>query len=342
MENFSTASFETIINILDSKGKRKSIHFAKDYKGYLFTMQQENVLKIWKIEPTFKLSKVSEVTLPFQIGFEDQQIIQFQFIGDHFLLVGGTKSKDNCLVLSFQDIHNPIQILWDNITKYSEELLISMSCFAKGMVYHMATDDKFNTHFYLSGVPDPVISLPRVNSEDRYGRYPLVVNDLIYWVCKQGVIVMDISNPKTPKILAEERIPNFFNYGFPMLLANNWIAVLELGSYYGTAGISLFDISNKNVKPIGHGALKRTLISGFTSMDSVVYVTHEKAQIKDKGKKHYFSKIDLTNDTTVKFTCELPFTDRIVWSRVENDKLAVLLDNGHMLSTGASSSHMSF
>ncbi|EMF81857.1 hypothetical protein LEP1GSC188_0748 [Leptospira weilii serovar Topaz str. LT2116] len=31
MENFSAASFETIINILDSKGKRKSIHCSKDY-----------------------------------------------------------------------------------------------------------------------------------------------------------------------------------------------------------------------------------------------------------------------------------------------------------------------
>ncbi|WP_078129253.1 hypothetical protein [Leptospira alexanderi] len=342
MENFSTANFETIINILDSKGKRKSIHFAKDYKGYLFTMQQENVLKIWKIEPTFKLSKVSEVTLPFRIDFEEQPIIQFQFIDDHLLLIGKTKSKDHCLVLSLQDIHNPIQVLWDEITKYSEELMIGMSCFAKGMVYHMATDDGFNTHFYLSGVPEPVISLPRVNSEDRYGRYPLVVNDLIYWICSQGVIVMDISKPKAPKILTEERIPNFFNCGFPILLTNNRIVVLELGGYYRTANVGLFDISNKNIKPIGQGALKRTLISGFTLMDDVVYVTHEKIQITDKRTKHYFSKIDLTNDTTVKFTCELPFTNPIVWSRVENEKLAVLLSNGDMLSTGASSSGMSF
>ncbi|EMJ58835.1 hypothetical protein LEP1GSC013_1209 [Leptospira interrogans serovar Valbuzzi str. Duyster] len=331
MENFSAASFETIINILDSKGKLKSIHFAKDYKGYLFTIQQENVLKIWKIEPAFKLSKISEVILPFRMNFEDQRIIQFQFIDDHLLLIGG----DNCSVLSIQDIHNPIQILYDEINKYSgQELILGMSCFAKGVIYHMATDDRFNTHFYLSGVSDPVISLPRVNSEDRYGRYPLVVNDLIFWICRQGVIVMDISNPKTPKILAEERIPNFFNYGFPILLANNRVAILEFGSHYGTAGISLFDISNKNAKPIGQGALKRTLISGFTPMDNTVYVTHEKIQIKAKGKKHYFSKIDLTNDTIIQFTCELPFTDHtIVWSRVENDKLAVLLDNGDMLST---------
>ncbi|AVV52008.1 hypothetical protein [Leptospira santarosai] len=332
MENFSVANFETINNILDSKGKLKSIHFAKDYKGYIFTMQQENVLKIWKIEPAFKLSKISEVILPFRMNFEDEPIIQFQFIDDHLLLNGG---NDNCSVLSIQDIHNPIQILWDEIDKYSgQELMLDMSCFAKGMVYHMATDDRFNTHFYLSGVPDPVISLPRINSEDRYGRYPLVVNDLIFWICKQGVMVMDISNPKTPKILAEERIPNFFNYGFPVLLVNNRVAILELGSYYGTAGISLFDISNKNAKSIGQGALKRTLISGFTTMDNTVYVTHAKVQIKAKEKKHYFSKIDLTNDTTIKFTCELPFTDRtIVWSRVENDTLAVLLDNGDMLST---------
>ncbi|KON79288.1 Uncharacterized protein NV38_0000106 [Leptospira kirschneri serovar Mozdok] len=110
--------------------------------------------------------------------------------------------------------------------------------------------------------------------------------------------------------------------------------MLELGSHYGTAGISLFDISNKNAKPIGQGVLKRTLISGFTPMDNAVYVTHEKVQIKAKGKKHYFSKIDLTNEATIKFTYELPFTDRtIVWSRVENDKLGVLLDNGDMLST---------
>ncbi|MDO6394104.1 hypothetical protein Q4554_08380 [Leptospira santarosai] len=332
MENFSVTNFETINNILDSKGKLKSIHFAKDYKGYIFTMQQENVLKIWKIEPAFKLSKISEVILPFRMNFEDEPIIQFQFIDDHLLLNGG---NDNCSVLSIQDIHNPIQILWDEIDKYSgQELMLDMSCFAKGMVYHMATDDRFNTHFYLSGVPDPVISLPRINSEDRYGRYPLVVNDLIFWICKQGVMVMDISNPKTPKILAEERIPNFFNYGFPVLLVNNRVAILELGSYYGTAGISLFDISNKNAKSIGQGALKRTLISGFTTMDNTVYVTHAKVQIKAKEKKHYFSKIDLTNDTTIKFTCELPFTDRtIVWSRVENDTLAVLLDNGDMLST---------
>ncbi|WP_061246915.1 hypothetical protein [Leptospira noguchii] len=332
MENFSVTNFETINNILDSKGKLKSIHFAKDYKGYIFTMQQENVLKIWKIEPAFKLSKISEVILPFRMNFEDERIIKFQFIDDHLLLNGG---NGNCLLLSIQDIHNPIQILWDEIDKYSgQELMLNMSCFAKGMVYHMATDDRFNTHFYLSGVPDPVISLPRINSEDRYGRYPLVVNDLIFWICRQGVIVMDISNPKTPKILAEERIPNFFNYGFPVLLVNNRVAILELGSYYGTAGISLFDISNKNAKPIGQGALKRTLISGFTMMDNTVYVTHEKVQIKAKEKKHYFSKIDLTNDTTIKFTCELPFTDRtIVWSRVENDTLAVLLDNGDILST---------
>jgi predicted DNA-binding WGR domain protein len=313
-------------NIIDSTAERKYIHFAKEHEGHLYTIQEDNILSIWKIEHSFELSKVSSITLPFNFCRP-----QFQLTDQNLLLKNPAKAV---VIISLQDKKKPVCIFQEVVEG------LEASCLVKGKLYHQTKNG-----FHISLIPAPANSVNSLKlvilQANNWSKHTLIVNDIIYWIGQQTIIVMDISDPMSPTIIAEKKLLDVV-IGYPVKLSKNRMAVLEVYDDIRIA-VNFFDLSGNNVKRAAKGLLKNNRVTGFSLMNDVLYITHldYKKIASERKYKTYLSKIDLTDAPAIVFTVELPFIEKdgdgssqIVWSRVNGNVLGVLLGNGdvHRLS----------
>ncbi|GGG46743.1 hypothetical protein [Bizionia arctica] len=317
-------------NILDLNSKRKYLHFVKNYKNLLFTIQEDNILTIWKIEVPFQLRQL--VKIPLEERFYEPN---FQFIDNTLLLRGNRGNK--IAIINFQNLDKPTVIIRQREMGY-----IKGACIAKDKLY-IQISSLYNKdyRFEVSDIPtinntDPIskIVIPDKNEESS-AFYSLVFNDTIYWVNQDSIFLMDISEPDHPKSIVTKEIVNL-GIGYPILLSDNRMIVFEIASDV-RIGLNYLDISGNNVKRKAKGLFKNHCIRGWQVIDNTLYMVHLDLKNMNNERKYktYLSSIDLSSDPVINFTKELPIIEvygedntTIVWYYISNNKHIILQGNG--------------
>ncbi|MDW5288769.1 hypothetical protein [Formosa sp. PL04] len=317
-------------NILDLNSKRKYLHFVKNYKNLLFTIQEDNILTIWKIEVPFQLKQL--VKIPLEVRFYEPN---FQFIDDTLLLRGGRGNK--IAIINFQNLDKPTVIIKEREMGY-----IKGACIAKGKLY-IQISSLYNKdyRFEVSDIPtinntDPIskIVIPDKNEESS-AFYSLVFNDTIYWVNQDSIFLMDISEPDHPKSIVSKEIVNL-GIGYPILLSDNRMIVFEIASDV-RIGLNYLDISGNNVKRKAKGLFKNHCIRGWQLIDNTLYIVHLDFKKTDNERKYktFLSSVDVSSDPVINFTKELPILEvygedntTIVWYYISHNKHIFLQGNG--------------
>lgn len=323
-----------LCNIIDENAKRKWIHFAKEYKNRLFTIQEDSILDIWNIELPFKLKKITSV--PLEGRFYEPT---FQFSGDKFLL--RTVRGNRIAIVDFQNIEAPTVI-----AKETENGYMKGACIANGKLYVQISEiHKEDFNFQISDIPslenpEPEISLAiPVKNDDAYNCafYSLVVDNTIYWVNQDSIFVMETSTLNGPKAIATKKIVDL-GIGYPIQLPEDRMIVLETADDV-RIGINDLDISNKNVKRKSKGILKNHCIRGWQLIDETLYIVHLdfKKINKERKYKTYISTVDVSGDPKVTSTKELPIIEvygddssTIYWFYISEESYLILLGNGNV------------
>jgi|GEM_PF-4881079 len=317
-------------DILDLNSKRKYFHFVKNYKNLLFTIQEDTILTIWKIEVPFQLKEV--VKVPLEGRFYKPN---FQFIDDTLLLKA--KRGNRIVIVNFQDLDKPTVIIKERAMGY-----IKGVCIAKGKLYtQISSLHKEDYRFEVSDIPtientDPIskVVIPD-NETESSALYSLVFNNTIYWVNQNSIFLMDISEPDHPKSITIKKIIDL-GIGYPILLPDNKMIVFEVASDM-RIGLNYLDIAGNSVKRKAKGLFKNHCIRGWQLIDEKLYIVHlDFKKINNERKyKTYLSYVDVNSVPVIKFTKELPIIEvygedntNIVWYYINNNKHIFLQGNG--------------
>ena len=318
------------VDLLDANSKRDYFHFVKNYKNLLFTIQDDTILTIWKIEVPFQLKEV--VKAPLKGGFYKPN---FQFI-DHILLLRA-KRGNRIAIIDFRDLDKP-----KVVTQEREIGYIKGVCIAKGKLYiQISSINAEKYSFEVSDIPTseniyPISKLV-IPTDDTYNSasYSLVVNNTIYWVNQDSIFLMDISEPDNPKAIVTKNIVDLVT-GYPILLSENRMVVFEI--YDGQRiGLNYFEISGNNIKRKVKGLFKNHCIRGWKLIDNLLYFVHldSKKINKERRYKTYLSSVTISNDPVINFTKELPIIEvygedssNIYWYYITDNKHIILQGNG--------------
>lgn len=317
-------------NMLELQSKRKYLHFVKEYKSVLFTIQEDTLLTLWKIESPFQLKKIK--TLPLEGRFYEPN---FQFVDDTLLL--SVKRGNRLAIVNFQDLENPTVV-----TQERKIGSIKGSCIAKGKLYiQLSSIGTKEYSFEVSDIPTvenryPTSKLVIPDEEaDTSAFYSLVVNDTIYWINQDSIFVMDISIPDEPKPIVTKEIVDL-GIGYPIMLPNNRMIVFEIAGDV-RIGLNYLDISNNNVKRKAKGILKNHCIRGWQLVGNELYIVHlDFKKINNERKyKTYLSKIDVTDAPVINNTIELSIIEEygddsstIVWYSIRENNHVFLQGTG--------------
>ena len=317
-------------NIIDFNSKIKYLHFVKNYKNLLFTIQEDTILTIWKIEDSFQLKKV--VKVPLAERFYEPN---FQFIDDTLLLRGNRGNR--IAIIDFQDLDSPTVIIKEREMGY-----IKGACIAKGKLYtQISSIYNKDYRFEVSDIPttdntDPIskIVIPDTDEESS-AFYSLVFNETIYWVNQDSIFLMDISEPDSPKSIVTKKIVDL-GIGYPILLSDNRMIVFEIAGDV-RIGLNYLDIASNSVKRKEKGLFKNHCIRGWQLIEEKLYIVHlDFKKINNERKyKTYLSCVDVSSNLVINFTKELPIIEvygedntRIVWYYISNNKHIFLQGNG--------------
>ncbi len=321
-----------IKELLTPNIKRDYIHFAKDYKGLLFTIQKDTILTIWKITKPFGLQQIA--TVPLNGRFYKPH---FQFDNNTLLL--SSYRGNRITIIDFKDLNNVTAL-----TRESNIGSRKASCIAKNILYTQISDLASEELCYeISEIPsvknpEPIYSLViPTNEMDNCASYAVTVENTIYWINQDTIYLMDISDSTNPKTIVNFKIGNFIT-GYPIKLSNSRILVLET---YGDTSFSVndFDITNKGIIRRSKALLRSHSVRAWQLVGKTLYIIHlDFIKIDNERKfRTYFSTIDVSDDATILSTKELPIIEvygedssNIYWFSIVEDKLYILQGNGNI------------
>lgn len=309
-------------NIFDDSSSRDHIHFAQEYNGHLFTLQDDQLLKIFKIEQPFALTLVSTVSL--EKTYYDPVA---HFHQNQLLLTGFRKTM---ALINVDDIQHP------TVSEMKINSIETLALSHDNMLYTQSREG-----FSVSEQPSKHNPTPKADMlipEDDFmdlASHQFIVGNTLYWVGNDCFYVMDIANPQHPTLTATKKIISILS-ARSVLLDDDHVVLMNTGDEFGYA-IQYFNIANNNIKRGGKGILKAHTIRGYDLVDNTLYIAHHHFK-KIKGERRYqtvFSCVDVTGVPAVTSTHQLPYIEEygepdtnILWIKVVGDEAIILRGNG--------------